>query len=124
MRDWLPPTGLAHVVHGSQPDRLHGRVDRSERRDDDHGQAGQPLPEPAQQREAVHLRHLDVEDGELGRLLRHSRQCAVRIRLAHHRRAVPAEDLGEEPAGDRVVVDDQDALHHPPSGSRTRMVVP
>src|SRR5207253_564213 len=75
---------LARIVDGARDDRLHRRVDRPEGGHDDDREIGEPFAQPAQQGEAVHLRHLDVEDGEVDRLVRGARERPLRVGLADH----------------------------------------
>ena len=57
---------LGEVVVGALPDRLDGRSDRPVRGQDDPGSLRRNLVDPRERLDAVHLRHLEVHDGEMG----------------------------------------------------------
>jgi hypothetical protein len=86
--------------------------------------SGLLLAQRGEQREAVHLRHLHVDDGEVDQLGAREVEGLPRLGRGEDDRPLVAQDVGQQATGDRVVVDDQDARHAGSSGRRTRTVVP
>ena len=111
--DLLDVHRLADVVDGAGADRLDGGVDRAERGHDDDRQLGRVLAQRGAAASRPFIsRHPHVEDGEVDRLAADALERASSASVApHHRRPVALQHLAEELAGDRVVVDDQDARH-------------
>ena len=73
------------------------------------GSASLTWPDPLQRLEAVHARHLDVEEHEIRRLALDERQPLRTARRLQHVVALVLEDHPHRPPDLRFVVDDQNA---------------
>ena len=107
--------GLGDIIVGAhgEAQRLVQLVVLGSQEDDRHG-ADRPahLAHPAQQLHAVHLRHLDVEDGEVRRIVGKGlqRRRAVRIDARDEALRLERDRDGREDVA--VVVDERDHLAH------------
>ena len=104
--------GFQHVVRRAERQRVERDLGaaRGERREHDHGQAGPALADLRQRREPVHHRHRDVEDHDVGvqPLDVDQGDRAVGGHADDLDLTLGLERLGDEPAHDDGVVDDQD----------------
>ena len=117
--DLLGRLALQQVARRAGADRREEVLLRARRGEHDDLALGRRVAEPRQRRQAVHARHREVEEDEIGLqpggVL--DRRLAVR-RHADDVQAVRAEQRREGVAGQRMVVDDQDAGgHSPPIGT-------
>ena len=99
--------GLVEVLAGAELDRFDGAVDRGVAGHQDHFAARHGCADLAQQVEAVHVGHAQVDHREIGRS---AHQGAHRLGAARARDDVEA-DLGRQPFDDlqdrQLVVDDE-----------------
>ena len=77
-------------------------------------QPGRGLAEPRQRREAVEAGHREVEQDEVGLRLARARDRLLAVGRRARRRSKPCEreQRDERLAGQRMVVDDEDACCH------------
>ncbi len=106
--DRIRREGFADIIRGAEPQRLHRRLQRTERRHQDHGQLRPPLVDLPEELETVDLRHPDIGQQEIvpGKILL---QGLPRGGEGFDLVAGPEERLLEELAGHGVVVDHEDA---------------
>jgi hypothetical protein len=100
---------LLHEIEGPEARRLHGGLHRAMAGKHDHREAQLLRIRPlAQQRDAVGVRHPDVEQHEV-RLLARTRSARLgRVGGHLHLVTLVAEDLPQRLADVRLVVDDED----------------
>jgi hypothetical protein len=101
---------LLDEVERAEPRRFHGGLDCSVAGHHDHGTArsrvGRPL---AQQRDAIDIRHPDVEEHEVRRLPHACRASLDGVGGNVYLVTFLGKDLLQEAANVRLIVDDQDA---------------
>jgi signal transduction histidine kinase len=111
--DLLRRLGLEEVAGGAGSDCRQETFLRIRRREDDDLARRRFLPEPGEGGEPVHSGHRQVEDNEV----RLERSCGCKrlfsvCGLAHHLEALLRQQSRQGISGQRMVVDDQDALAH------------
>ena len=101
---------LLHEVEGAEPGRLDRRLDRAVAREHDDRAVQRVLLVPlAQQRDAVHVGHPDVEQHEVGLLARGRAARGSRVGRDLDLVALFREDFREQPPDVSLVVDDQNS---------------
>ena len=120
-QDALALRGLLDEVPGPELHRLDRGLDRPVAGQDHHRGRGVPLLEPLQDLEPVHLRHLDVEEDEVRRLLLGDLQPHRAARGEEHLVPLVLEDHLEGGADRVVVVDDEHPGLHGRFSTSTRV---
>src|SRR5690606_19375886 len=107
--------GLGEVPHGPEVAGLGAHVAVGAQHDDGDLTGGHGiLPETGRELPAVHHRHHQVEQDELGRHRAQALEGLAAIARAPHTVALTLEDLGESVENVRIVIHDQDhgRVHH------------
>ena len=110
--DLLEVHRLADVVVGAVTDGLDGGLDRAEGGHDDHLDRRVPRLEGTRHRDAVHLRHAHVGDGEIEVLVLGALEGTWAAVARGDAIAFALQHLGQELTRDRVVVDDEELRAH------------
>jgi hypothetical protein len=112
LADRIGPAGLGDHVHGAGLQRLDGgRGSRLGHRADDDDRQRVVLHQLAQEGQAVHARHLDVERQHVGPVLDDhvAGDEGIGRPADHFDRRLAAQRVADHLAHDRRVVDDEDA---------------
>ena len=112
---------LLDEIKRAEPRRFDRGGDVGVAGDDDDRRDLDEVPQLLQHFEAVHARHLDVEEHQVGRLALDQLDAFLAGRRQHHVVAVVLERHLQRVANRRLVVDDQDAWLHRDSVRTVRM---
>ena len=112
---------LLDEIKGAELGRFDRGVDVGVAGDHHDGRDLDEMPQLLQHFEAVHARHLDVEEHEVGRFALDQLDAFLARRRQHHVVAVVLERHLQRVADRRLVIDDQDAWFHRDSVRTVRM---